>query len=86
MRDIACIPTIDQMPRIHIHIAYSLVLLLILGSCKKETIPTSTGDTTQVARFMVIEDNVNGVDVVIAGSRDLNLIVSYERRLEDGTA
>ncbi len=38
-----------------------------------------------VDRFVVVEDVVAGQEVVVAGSEALNLLVSYERRLPDGT-
>ncbi len=50
------------------------------------------GDKTKVFRIQSFPDDIgalhdtfNGIDIIVVGSKDKNFVVSYERKLSDGT-
>jgi hypothetical protein len=61
----------------------SLSILLIFTSCRK-TIETPIGKTFG-SGLTVINDSFNGKDIVVVGNEGIQILVAFERRLEDGT-
>lgn len=61
----------------------SISLLILVFSCRKQ-IPEPIGKSFG-SGLTVINDNFNGKDIVVVGNEGLQLLVAFERRLEDGT-
>ena len=64
-----------------------LVLLLGISSCKPvdpDPGPSTGTDTDGSGLFTLIEDQIDGRSIVVAGSRSYNLYVSFFRNLESG--
>ena len=61
-----------------------LLFLLLAVSCRPDEVPP-VPPTSASKDIHIIEDIFEGVPIVLAGSEGRNLIVSYQRRLEDGT-
>ena len=61
----------------------AFLILLVTVSCRK-TIETEPRQSFG-SNLVVINDEFNGKDVVVAGNEGLQLLVAFERRAEDGT-
>ena len=59
------------------------LVILFLFSCRKSIQEPITG--TFSSNLTIINDVFNGAEIVVAGSEGLQLIVAFNRRLEDGT-
>lgn len=60
-----------------------IILIIATLSCRK-SIPEPLRETFS-SNLSVINDEFNGIEVVIAGAKGLHIAVAYNRRLEDGT-
>lgn len=62
-----------------------LACLLLFIGCKKDPEVNRPSTTASQERLQVIQDDLEGVPLVLAGNRGMNLIVSFHRTLPDGT-
>lgn len=72
------------MRRLHSILFLFLILALVGSSCKRTPDPQPTLEPSGDGLFVLLEDEIEGIPIVVAGSESYNLYVSFYRNLASG--